>query len=53
MKNTRIALPARVVLALPRRGTRPRTQVDRIKDKLDPLLMARTVGVLVEPGGRR
>ncbi len=43
-----IPLPAREVLALPRRGTRPMTAVDKVKAKMDPLLMARIAGVLVE-----
>lgn len=49
MKNQVIALPVRGTIALPRRGTRPKTAVDRIKEKLDPLTMARIAGVLVEP----
>ena len=41
------------IIALPRRGTRPKTAVDRIKEKVDPLTMARLAGVLVEPGRPR
>ena len=43
-----ISLPPRGTIALPRRGTRPMTDVDKIKAKCDPLLMARIAGVLVE-----
>lgn len=53
MNRNNIALPARGTLALPRRGTRPETQVDRIKRKCDELLMARIAGVLVEPDRRK
>ena len=38
----------RGIIALPQRGTRPMTAVDKVKAKLDPLLMARMAGVLVE-----
>ena len=48
MRDNIIALPPRATLALPRRGTRPQTAVDKIKAKLDPLTMARMAGVLVE-----
>lgn len=50
MKNNIFPLPPRGTIALPRRGTRPQTAVDRIKAKLDPDLMCRVAGVLVEPG---
>lgn len=43
-----IPLPPRGTIALPRRGVRPMTAVDKIKAKCDPLLMARMAGVLVE-----
>ena len=49
MKQNITALPQRGTIALPRRGTRPTTAVDRIKAKLDPLTMARAAGVLSEP----
>lgn len=52
MRNNIIALPPRATLALPRRGTRPQTAVDKIKAKLDPLTMARVAGVLVETDRR-
>lgn len=53
MKNNIIALPRRGErLALPRRGYRPKTAVQKIKENLDPLTMARYAGVLVEPRGR-
>lgn len=52
MRNNIVALPPRATLALPRRGTRPQTAVDKIKAKLDPLTMARMAGVLVEPRRR-
>lgn len=48
-----IALPVRGTIALPRRGTRPKTAVQKIKENLDPLTMARAAGVLVEPGTGR
>lgn len=48
-----IELPIRQTpLALPRRGYRPKTAVQKIKENLDPLTMARYAGVLVEPRGR-
>ncbi len=50
MKNNIIPLPQRKALALPRRGYRPKTAVQKVKEKLDPLTMARAAGVLVEPG---
>lgn len=49
MKKNIIALPQRGTIALPRRGYRPKTAVERVKEKLDPLTMARATGVLVEP----
>ena len=48
MKQNVIELPVRGTIALPRRGTRPKTAVDRIKEKVDPLTMARIAGVLVD-----
>lgn len=50
MKKNIIPLPQRGTIALPQRGTRPQTAVDKIKMKLDPDLMCRVAGVLVEPG---
>ena len=44
-----IPLPTRGTIALPQRCPRPMTAVDEAKAKLDPLLMARIAGVLVEP----
>lgn len=38
----------RGIIALPQRCPRPMTAVDKVKAKLDPLLMARMAGVLVE-----
>ena len=52
MRDNIIALPQRGTIALPRRGYRPKTKVQKIKEKLDPLTMARMAGVLVEPGRR-
>lgn len=47
-----IELPVRQTpLSLPRRGYRPKTAVQKIKENLDPLTMARYAGVLVEPRG--
>lgn|GEM_PF-6318293 len=48
MKKNIIPLPQRGTIALPRRGYRPKTAVQKIKEKMDPLLMARMAGVLVE-----
>ncbi len=45
--------PEKGTLALPRRGTRPQTAVDRIKENLDPLTMAKVAGVLAEGPDRR
>ena len=53
MRDNIIALPQRGTIALPRRGYRPKTKVQKIKEKLDPLTMARMAGVLVEPGRRQ
>lgn len=52
MRNNVIPLPQRGTLALPRRGYRPKTAVQKVKEKLDPLTMARMAGVLVEPNRR-
>lgn len=49
MKNQVIALPKKGTIALPRYGYRPKTAVQKVKEKLDPLTMARIAGVLVEP----
>lgn len=49
MKKNIIPLPQRGTIALPRRGYRPKTAVEKVKEKLDPLTMARLAGVLVEP----
>lgn len=49
MKKNIIPLPQRGTIALPRRGHRPKTAVEKVKEKLDPLTMARLAGVLVEP----
>lgn len=49
MKKNVIPLPQRGAIALPRRGYRPKTAVQKIKEKMDPLTMARVAGVLVEP----
>lgn len=50
MERKIIELPRRGErLALPRRGTRPKTAVQKVKESLDPLTMARAAGVLVEP----
>jgi len=53
MKQNIISLPQRGTIALPRRGYRPKTAVQKVKDKLDPLTMARMAGVLVEPERKR
>ena len=52
MERKIIELPVRQTpLALPRRGYRPKTAIQKIKENLDPLTMARYAGVLVEPRG--
>ena len=52
-KNNVIAMPKRATLALPRRGYRTKTVVQKIKEANDPLLMARVAGVAVEPERKR
>ena len=53
MKTNIISLPQRGTIALPRRGYRPQTAVQKVKANLDPLTMARAAGVLVEPVKRK
>ena len=49
MKKNIIPLPQRGTIALPRRGCRPKTAVQKVKEKMDPLTMARGAGALGEP----
>lgn len=53
MKNNVIQLPTRATIALPRRTTRPKTAVQKIKEAHDPLLMARIAKVAVEADQKR
>lgn len=48
MKRIGFARKERAI-ALPERTPRPKTAVQKVKEKLDPLTMARIAGVLVEP----